>query len=239
MSPPPASRAHPHSCSACTVHQSFCPLPEHLRVVFQSLKTSAAYGKGEVAFCESDSCHSVFVVCEGSMKLVTASSEGKVLLLRFAGPGELLGVAEAMLGDAPYECSAIAAEPSVLAIIPRETFVRFVASYAEACVRLTVALSEQYKTAQREAKFLAFGENSTARLARLLLDRSAEREEAAAHGVRIPSHVTHTELAQSIGSTRETVTRILGSLNHLGIIERMPDEIVIRSAEELTRLAAY
>lgn len=239
MSLPPAPRVHPHSCGACTVQRSFCPLPEDLRAVFESVKTSAAYRKGEVAFHESDLCHSVFVVCEGRMKLVTASNEGKVLLLRFAGPGELLGLAEAVLGEAPYECSAIAAEPSLLAIIPRETFVKFVASYPEAGHRLILALSEQYKSAQRETKFFAFGETSTARLARLLLDWLAERGEAAVDGVRIQSHVTQTELAQSIGSTRETVTRILGRLDHRGIIERRPGEIVIRSAEEMARLAAY
>ena len=120
MFPPPASRVHPYSCAACTVQRSFCPLPEDLRVVFERLKTSAAYGKGEVVFHETDACHSVFVVCEGSIKLLTASSQGKVLLLRFAGPGELLGLAEAVQGHAPYECSAIAAEPSIVAIIPRD-----------------------------------------------------------------------------------------------------------------------
>jgi len=215
-------------------------LPEDLGAVFDSLKTSAAYRKGEVVFQETDPCDHVFVVCEGALKLVTASSEGKVLLLRCAGPGEILGVAEAVLGEhAPYECSAIAAERSVVAIVPRETFMRFVRFYPEACVRMTVALSEQYRASQREERFLAFGGTSTARLIHLLLGWSAERGDVLADGVRIPSHFTQTELAQSIGSTRETVTRILGDLDRRGIMERTPDEIVIRSAEEMVRLAAH
>jgi CRP/FNR family transcriptional regulator len=221
------------------VESSFCPLPDDLRAVFESLKTSACYGKGTTIFLESDPCHSVFMVCQGSIKLVTGSTEGKVLLLRFVRPGEFLGLAEALLGQSVYESSAIAAESSVVAVVPRETFVRFVASYSAASLRVIFALSEQYKAAQREAKFLAFGETSTSRLAHLLLDWLAERGQELSDGVSVPAPVTHTELAQLIGSTRETVTRVLADLDHRGIIERRSDEIVIRSAGELTRIAAH
>jgi CRP/FNR family transcriptional regulator len=214
-------------------------MPEQLRLTFERLKTSVPYAKGDTAFHEGDPCHSVFVVCEGTMKLSTASNEGKVLLLGFSTPGEILGASEVVSGCDAYESSAVAAEPSVLGVIPREHFTRFIASYPQATCCLTRALAEQYRAAQREAKFLAFGETSTARLARLLLEWSADRGRVAVDGTHIVSHATHTDLAQSIGSTRETVTRILGVLNHKGVIERHPDEIVIRSAEELTRLAAY
>ena len=239
MSRLPASRVHSHSCNDCPVQRSFCPLPADLRTVFEALKTTTALDKGETFFHEGEPCRSVFVICSGYVKLTTASSEGKVLLLRFAGPGDLLGVAEAVLGNAPYECSGVAAEPVLVAVIPSDTFLRFVGAYPDTCVRLTLALSEQYKAAQRETRFLAFGETSTARLARLLMDWSAERGRTDADGVHIPSRVTHTEIAQSIGSTRETVTRILGALNHRGIVERTPDEIFIRRAQELTRLGTY
>lgn len=214
-------------------------MPDELRLTFETLKTSVAYAKGDVAFHEGDPCHSVFVVCAGTMKLSTASNQGRVLLLAFSTPGEILGASEMVSGCDSYESSAVAAEPSILGVVPRELFARFVASYPRATCCLTRALAEQYRVAQREAKFLAFGETSTSRLARLLLEWCAERGEAAVDGTRIVSHATHTDLAQSIGSTRETVTRILGVLNHNGVIERHPDEIVIRRAEELTRLAAY
>jgi CRP/FNR family cyclic AMP-dependent transcriptional regulator len=230
---------HSQPCSACSAQRSFCSLSDQLHAVFETLKTSVNYAKGEFAFHEADACHNVFVVCAGSMKLVTSSSEGRVLLLRFAGPGTLLGLTEAMLERRPYQCSAIAAEPSALAVIPAETFVRFVTSYPEACLRLTVALSEQYKMAQRETKFLALGGSSISRLAHLLLEEASVHGEFEPDGIHIPLHVTHSELAQSIGSTRETVTRILGELNQSGVIERTADAIVIHGTEELTRLAAY
>ena len=236
MSLPPVSRVRPHSCSTCPLHRSFCHLSEKLRVAFDGLKTTVAYRKGEVVFDEGDRCHSVFAVCEGSVKLVTASNEGRTLLLRFARPSEMLALAEAVLGPGPYGCSAVATEPSLLAVIPRDTFMRFINSYPEACVALTVALSEQYKVAQRETKFLGMGDTSTVRLAHLLLEWSGERGTAAADGIHIPLHVTHGDLAQAIGSTRETVTRILGNLTRDRLMERRDDEIVILHVDELSRL---
>ena len=228
MSLPPVSRVRPHSCSTCPLHQSFCDLPENIRTAFNELKTTVSYRKGEAVFDEGGHCHSVFAVCDGSVKLVTGSREGRVLLMRFALPGEVLGLAEAVLGSSPYECSAVAAEPSILAVIPRDTFMRFISSYPEAGVALTVALSEQYKFAQRETKFFGMGDRSATRLAQVLLEWSQRHA---------PLHVTHGDLAQAIGSTRETVTRILSSLAHVGIVERRDNEIVILDAEELSRLS--
>lgn len=236
MSLPPVSRVHPHSCSTCPLHRSFCQFSEKVRTAFDDLKTTVTYWKGEVVFHEGDRCHSVFAVCEGSVKLVTASTEGRVLLLRFARPGEMLALAEAVRGSGPYGCSAVAAEPSLLAVIPRDTFIRFINSFPEACLALTLALSKQYKFAQRETKFLGLGDTSTVRLARLLLEWSEERGTAAADGVHIPLHVTHGDLAQAIASTRETVTRVLGNLTRDRLIERRDDEIVVLQADELSRL---
>lgn len=172
------------------------------------------------------------------MKLLTSSREGRGLLLRFCRTLQILGLAEAVLKQPSYQCSAIAAEPAVAAV-PSDTFMRFAASNPELRIRLTTALSEQYRLAQLETKFLAFGGTSTSRLAHLMLEAASERGETQADGVHFPSHVTHLELAQSIGTTLETVTRILGNLNDSGILERTPTEFVIHGTEELHRLGTY
>ena len=238
MSLPPVSRARPQSCRTCALHRSFCHLSEELRAAFDGLKTTVTYGKGETIFHEDDRCRSVFAVCEGSVKLITTSSEGRVLLLRFAQPGEMLGLAEAVLGQTPHSCSAIAAEDSILAVIPRETFLRFIGTYPESRLGLTIALSEQYKFAQRETKFLGFGDSSTVRLAHLLLEWSAEHGVPGEDGVHIPLRVTHGDLAQAIGTTRETVTRLLGNLTRAGLIERRANAIVVLRPAELAGIGA-
>lgn len=236
MALPPVSRARPQSCSTCALQQPFCHFPDELRVAFDSLKTTTAYWKGETIFHEADRCRNVFAVCEGSVKLIATSSEGRVLLLRFVQPGEMLGLAEAVLGETPYECSAVAAENSILAVIPRQAFLRFIGSYPDACLGLTIALSAQYKLAQRETKFLGLGDTSTVRLARLLLEWSAEHGVPSGDGVHIPLHVTHGDLAQAIGATRETVTRVLGQLSRAGVVERRDNAIVVLHPAELASI---
>ena len=98
-------------------------------------------------------------------------------------------------------------------------------------------MSEQLRIAKEEEKFLAFGETSIVRMARRLLEWSEERGESSAGGISIPLHLTHTELAQAIGSNRETVTRILGNLTHHGLVERRSDSLVIMRPDALERLA--
>lgn len=228
--------SHP-SCASCRLHRSFCDLSEEIRTAFELLKTTMSYRKGDVVFQEGERCESVFALCEGSVKLVANSRDGRGLLVRFVIPGEVLGLAEAVLGPTPFEYSAIAVEPSVLAVIARERFMRLINSYPRAARALTIALSEQYKDAQHATKFLAFGETATLRLARILLEWAAERGEPFEGGVRIPLVMTHLELAQTVGATRETVTRILGNLTRAGVLERRAGGIVIRRLGDVVHLA--
>jgi CRP-like cAMP-binding protein len=238
MSDQPGSRVRSHSCDSCALHKSFCSFPEEVQAAFDALKTTVAFWKGETIFHEGDRCENVYAICEGTVKVVATSSEGRVLLLRFGQAGSMLGLAEAVLGPVPFECSAIAAENTILSVIPRDLFMRFIRSYPEAALSLVVALSEQYKVAQRETKLLGFGDPSSVRLAHLLLEWSANQGMPCAEGILIPLQVTHGELAQAIGATRETVTRLLGNLMQSGLLARTAAGIIIRRPERLAGFGA-
>lgn len=222
-------------CSTCSVQSSFCPLPDPVRATFDALKTSASVAAHTTLFEEGEPCDHVVVVCSGRVKLLAGSENGRVLLLRLVEPGEILGAAEAVL-HAGYECSAVALEPSVIALLPRETFVRFMASSTHAACRVNVALSDQYRRAQREERFFAFGDTSMGRLAQLLVEWSAQHGRSFDDGVHIPLQVTHGDLAHAIGATRETVTRLLSELHHTGVVERTRDEIVVHRIDTLRHL---
>lgn len=236
MSPVTSPQMQHHNCSARALPSSFCSLSESVHTALEQIKTMTSWRAGEVVFHEDDPCHTVFMVCEGRLKLVTTSRSGRQFLLRFVEAGQILGLAEALRPGSVYDCSAIAAEPSQLGAIPRERFARFIASYPEAASQVTVALSEQYRQAQREEKFLGLADTSTVRLAHLLLEWSADVGQPFGTGVRIPIHVTHNDLAQAVGTTRETVTRILSDLNHRGIVVRSSGEVVISDPSALARL---
>ena len=231
----PALQPHPWRDCVVSRPRSFCTLPRDTRSVLDELKASVAYARGEIVFAEGAPSRSIYIVCAGSLKLLNTSSAGKTLLTRFAVPGEMLGIAEA-IGGGTYDCSAVAAEASVVSVIPTETLLRFLHSYPAAALRMTEALAEQYRGVQREARFLAFGGTSTARLARLLLESSADDDDPGVTCIHIPPHVTHAELAESIGSTRETVTRVLSELVRRGLVRRSRDGMVVIDREHLAAL---
>lgn len=232
-----SQRLSVRSCSACGIERrrSFCALPRELRAVLDELRAAVSYERGDVVFAEGSPSHSVYIVCSGALKLLTASSSGKVLLTGFAMPGEMLGLPEA-IGGMPYESSGVAADRSTVSVIPREMLLRFIHSYPPAAFMVTSALAEQYRNLQHEMRFLAFGGTSTERVARLFLESSSDPDDREATSVHIPAHVTHVELAESIAATRETVTRVLSGLVRRGLIRRGSDGTFVVDREHLRAL---
>jgi CRP/FNR family transcriptional regulator len=226
------------ACRDCAVSRahSFCSLDAATRAVIDEIKAGVSYERGDTVFVEGTPARSVYIVCSGSLKLLNGSSQGKVLLTRFAMPGEMLGLPEAWAGER-YDCSAVAAEASVVSVIPAQMLQRFVRSYPAAAMRMTEALAEQYRNVNREARFLAFGGTSIERLARLLLEASRpDDDDPEFPCIHIPPHATHVELAESIGSTRETVTRVLSELSRRGLVRRSRSGLTIVDREHLAAL---
>ena len=160
----------------------------------------------------------MFILCSGRAKLTTSSTEGKTLIVKIAEPGEVLGASATILGK-PYEVSAETIEPSQLNFIKREDFLKFLNSHAEACMHTAQQLSEKYHAAQREIRSLGLSQTTSEKLARLLLDWCDRTGEETARGTRIKVLLTHEEIAQMIGTTRETVTRLLSDFKRKKIVD--------------------
>jgi CRP/FNR family transcriptional regulator len=127
--------------------------------------------------------------------------------VKIAAPGEILGVSAAIL-DKRYEVSAETLEASQVSFIRRDDFLRLLSAYSEACMHTATQLSEKYESAQREIRSLGLAHTTSEKLAKLILDWSMNGEETP-QGMRMQVLLTHEEIAQMIGTTRETVTRLL------------------------------
>lgn len=228
------------SCEVCTSGKrlSFCTLDEDLIRDFRSVVSIVRYGPGVTVCGEGEAAAKVITVCSGRLKLFSTSSDGKVLLHGFAGPGDVLGV-NSVVGRTTYDSTAVTTQTSAIGVISRENILRFAASDVNAMLRLVEIASYEYKVAQRKIRFLAFGATATARLAHMLLDWCETAGYQAPDGVHIRQRVTHNDLAQLVGSTRETVTRLLADLARQGIVSRTLDEIVVSDPERLRRLLTY
>lgn len=223
-----------NDCVTCDVRaeRAFCNLAAEALKELDAMKFTSVYPKGSLLFVEGEQARGVFILCSGRAKLTTSSAEGKTLIVKIAEVGEVLGASATILGS-PYEVSAETIEPSQLNFIKREDFVRFLQSHVEVCMHTAQQLSEKYQSAQREVRSLGLSQTTAERLARLLIAWCAKNGEETSRGTRLTVLLTHEEVAQMIGTTRETVTRILSDFKKRNIIEVKGSNIFILAKQKL------
>jgi CRP/FNR family transcriptional regulator, cyclic AMP receptor protein len=171
------------------------------------MKSPATYPAGALLFMEKQGPRGVFVLCAGQVKLSISSSTGKTLILRIAKPGEILGLMAAM-SDSPYEVTAETLHPCQVAYVRRDDFLRFIAKHPEVYQGVVKQLSTLYNGACEQLRTVGLSASAPEKVARLLLDWSTDAKDSK-QGTPIKLPLTHEEIAEFIGTTRETVTRTL------------------------------
>jgi CRP/FNR family cyclic AMP-dependent transcriptional regulator len=217
--PSPYNLAIEDHCTTCSLRSGrpFCDMSTDAVGAMDNIKFTSVYPKGSLLFVEGEQPRGVFILCSGRVKLTTTSTEGRTLIVKLAGPGEILGASAAIL-DKPYELSGETLEPSQVNFIRRDDFLRFLNAYSEACMHTALQLSEKYSSAQREIRSLGLAQTTSEKLARLILNW-CETGEITPQGTRVRVLLTHEEIAQMIGTTRETVTRLLSDFKRKKLIQ--------------------
>jgi CRP/FNR family transcriptional regulator, cyclic AMP receptor protein len=197
------------TCQTCKLRKTdfFCQLTPKGLKEFDSIQSVSAYPRGAVLFLEKQDARGVFVLCEGEIKLTISSIEGKTLILRIAKVGEILGLT-AVLSGKPYEVAAETLRPCQVAFVRRDDFLHFVANNPETSQSIVRQLSSSYYGVCEQLRSVGLTASVPGRLAKLLLDWSAGAENNKPE-TSITLALTHGEIAEFIGSSRETVTRTL------------------------------
>jgi CRP/FNR family transcriptional regulator, cyclic AMP receptor protein len=225
------------SCASCKLRQDtwFCALSPDAEKSFNGCSHQSTYPGGSLLFIEGQKPRGAFLLCTGRAKLFTTSREGKVLILKIAQPGEVLGLSAVISGTA-YELSAETSGPCQVNFIDREAMMNLVKKNGELGFHAAEALSREFQSAYRDIHDLVLARSSTGKLAKLLLSWTDTPQKT--NEVRIRSSLTHEEMAQMIGSSRETVTRLLSSLKKRQVIRVEGSTLVIRNRVALEALAA-
>jgi CRP/FNR family transcriptional regulator len=176
----------------------------------------------------------VYIICSGRFKLSTTSREGKTLILRIAEAGEVLGLHATVSGKA-YELTAETLQPCQLDFIKRDDFMRFLQDHADACLNAAQHLSHNCQSAYELIRSLGLSHSVSEKLARLLLEWSSDGE-ATKDGIRIKVSLTHEEIAQLIGTSRETVTRLLGEFREKQLAQLRGSTLLIKNKAGLEKL---
>ena len=227
------------SCMTCKVRTErlFCEISGPSLQAFEQIKYATAYPKGAVLFVEGQAPRGVFVLCKGRVKLSICSTDGKTLILKIAEPGEVLGLSATVAGK-PYELTAETIDPCQVNFVKREDFQRYLREHGDACLRVAEQLSEKYNNACHEVRSLGLSHSAGEKLAKLLLEWTSRNGEAAKQEPRLKLALTHEEIAQLIGASRETVTRTLSEFKRQRTIELNGSTLVLRNRPALESLAA-
>src|SRR5271165_2881259 len=234
---PPTGHSFSDSCMECR-HRGlrlFCNLTEGSLQRLDEIGMNVALPGRAVVFSESQASKAVYIVCEGQLKLSTSSRAGRTMILRLAGPGDLLGLS-AMLNNLPYEVTAETLEPTVLKSIRRADFLQFLQAFGEIGTKTAQVMAKEYREVFLDARRLALSGSASGRMARLLLEWAA----TAACGkpeLRFTMALTHEEIANMAGTSRETVTRLLSQFERDQLIARHGSSLVVLSPDRLNQLA--
>src|ERR1700693_3592139 len=199
------------SCLLCKMRNEsfFCSLPPKTLEAFEKIKFPSGLPRSSVLFVEGQMPRGIYLLCRGRVKLSVNSSDGKTMILKIAEPGEVLGM-HAVVSNQPYELTAETVQPCQVVFIKREDFQKFLEEHGSACLQAARHLSDNCHNAYDMIRAIGLSHSASEKLARMLLELASEGE-ATREGIRVKLALTHEESAQVIGTSRETVTRLLGA----------------------------
>jgi len=224
------------NCQSCKLKGSgfFCQLPPAAVKDLDAMKSVSAYPEDAILFMEKQAPRGVYVLCEGEVKLSVNSSEGKRLILGIAKPGEVLGLM-ACLSNTPYEITAESIHPCQVAFVPRDAFLRFMGKHPEAYGAVVAQLGAHYHVACEQLKTIGLCTSAPEKLAKLLLDFSAKGQQTK-EGTRVRFSLTHEEIGEFIGATRETVSRTISQFKNDHLIDLRGATLLIQNRSGLENL---
>jgi CRP/FNR family cyclic AMP-dependent transcriptional regulator len=223
------------SCLTCPVREEhlFCNLSAPAVRKLNEIKSTAIYPKSAMLFIEGQQPRGVFVLCTGRAKLSMSSSEGKTIITKISDAGDVLGL-NATISDRAYEISAEMIEAGQANFIAREALLQFLREYGEVALRVAEQLSRNYYTAYQGIRTLGLSSSPSERLAKLLLEWS----DTAANGdpLQVKVTLTHEEIGEMIGTTRETVTRLFSEFKRRQLLQLTGATLVIRNKAALEKM---
>jgi len=186
------------------------------------------HGRGRVLFAEGEPARGVYILRTGRAIVSISSSEGRVVLLRMAQPGDVLGL-NSVLRNCSYDTTVKTLEPCRTEFISRVELIELMQQSPAGAYAILRILSQELTELTDRAKLLLLPQTVSGRLARLLLEWTKN------NGSRLDRILTHEEIAQMICTSRETVTRLLASLSRQHVISITSDSILIRDRPALEK----
>ncbi len=224
------------SCLTCPHREDrlFCNLTPAAVQRLSAITSASSYPKGATLFVEGQVGRGVFILCAGRVKLFTSSIDGKTLIARLSEPGEVLGLPSTVTGM-PYELTAEVVEPTQANFVSGHDFLNFLREHGEVALRVAQQLGQTYHTALAEMRTIGLSHSAAEKLARFILDMTADHKPEKGV-IKVKMTLTHEEIAQMLGTSRETVTRALGSFAKKNLVVIKGSTLTLKDRASLERI---
>jgi CRP/FNR family transcriptional regulator len=224
------------SCVNCHLRSGgfFCDLSAASIEAFNKIKHAAVFPEHAVVLVEGQGAWGIFVLCQGRAKLSTTSRDGKTLIIRIAEAGEVLGL-HAIVTGGPYELTVETMQPCQLDFVGRLDMLRFLKENADASLHAIQHLARDCSDSYGVVRAIGLSHSVSERFARFLLETSADGE--VTNGtVRARLAMTHEEISQLVGTSRETITRLLSEFRKNEMVELKGSTLIIHDRPALQSL---
>ena len=199
----------------------------------ESQSLSKKVNRGGSVYIPQDQAEGVFLLVKGRIKICHVTPEGKQSILSFVEPGELFGELS-FLQQSDRGEYAEAIESSLVVFIPRNVFNRVVQRHPSISMHILRLIGLRRTRVERRLKHLLFLSNKD-RLIHLLLELVEQYGQRAEHEIALGINLSHQDLANLIGSTRESVTLLLGELQTEGLIRTARRRIWVLDLDRLAK----
>lgn len=212
----------------------FCDWPQPLLSDFNALGHLTLYPSNATLLAEGEIPRGVYITCSGRTKLSIGARDGKTIILKISGDREVLGLSSVITGS-PSPITITTIELCQIRFVERDSFLRLIEGDSRAALACAVKLAREIATAFDDVHELLLARSSTEKLARLLLSWVANEQRN--RELRVSTEFTHQEIAQMIGSSRETVTRLLSDMKRKELIRLEGATLVIPNRIALQAIA--
>jgi CRP/FNR family cyclic AMP-dependent transcriptional regulator len=226
------------SCLDCKLRSSdwFCEMPRAALADFEKIQNPMTYPEGAVLFVEGQEPRGAFMLCSGQVKLTMTSYGGKSIIVKVVKPGEIVGL-DAVLHSRPYEVTAETLQNSQLNFIRRDDLLHFLQEHGDATLRAAEHVSSNCHLAYQQIRSIGLSASAREKVAHVLLEWALAGEQTP-KGLRAKVSLSHEEIAQIVGCTRETVTRTLSDLRKKKIAELKGSTLYVYNKQQLSEIAA-
>jgi CRP/FNR family transcriptional regulator, cyclic AMP receptor protein len=200
----------------------------------QRITKMETYAKGQLLYLPGDPSGEVFLLKKGRVKISKVNDDGREALLSILEPGEIFGEVEVVTGD-HRQTLVQALEKSMVCEIRREDFDQYLEKYPHVGGRVIKLMGLRLRAIESRIGEMVF-KSAPARLATMLLNLAETMGRSEDRGIRLQARLTHQNLANLIGTSRETVSTLLGQFSQRGLVLQDHRQIVILDSDGLAQV---